>query len=102
LPPTLHEVRQILVDFGYDPVTLLNNMEILKISPEKLDSLVLSHGHYDHFGLVGFLSAAKGKFKPRLPFFIGGEAVFAHASIPMAASTAHSTGKRSLMQICCS
>jgi len=71
------EVRRILVDFGYNPVTLLNNMEILKISPEKLDSLVLSHGHYDHFGgLVGFLSAAKGKLKTRLPFFIGGEDCF--------------------------
>ena len=71
------EVRQILVDFGYNPVTLLNNMEILKISPERLDSLVLSHGHYDHFGgLVGFLSSAKGKLKPQLPFFIGGEDCF--------------------------
>ena len=71
------EVRQILVDFGYNPVTLLNNMDILKISPERLDSLVLSHGHYDHFGgLVGFLSAAKGKLKAQLPFFIGGEDCF--------------------------
>jgi 7,8-dihydropterin-6-yl-methyl-4-(beta-D-ribofuranosyl)aminobenzene 5'-phosphate synthase len=42
------EVRNILVDFGYNPVTLLNNMEILKIAPEKFDALVLSHGHYDH------------------------------------------------------
>ena len=71
------EMRQILVDFGYNPVTLLNNMEILKISPEKLDALVLSHGHYDHFGgMVGFLSAAKGKLKGRLPLFVGGEDCF--------------------------
>jgi hypothetical protein len=39
------EVRNFLVDFGYNPVTLLNNMEILKIAPEKFDALVLSHGH---------------------------------------------------------
>ncbi len=71
------EVRSILVDFGYNPVTLLNNMEILKIAPEKLDALVLSHGHYDHFGgLVGFLAATKGKLKSKLPFFIGGEDCF--------------------------
>jgi 7,8-dihydropterin-6-yl-methyl-4-(beta-D-ribofuranosyl)aminobenzene 5'-phosphate synthase len=71
------EVRSILLDFGYNPVTLLNNMEILKIAPEKLDALVLSHGHYDHFGgLVGFLAATKGKLKSRLPFFIGGEDCF--------------------------
>src|SRR6516165_10733170 len=33
-----NEVRNILVDFGYNPVTLLTNMEILKISPEKFDA----------------------------------------------------------------
>ena len=71
------EARHILVDFGYNPVTLLNNMDILKIAPEKLDALVLSHGHYDHFGgMVGFLSATKGKLKDRLPFFVGGEDCF--------------------------
>ena len=72
-----NEVRNILVDFGYNPVTLLNNMGILKIAPEKLDALVLSHGHYDYFGgLVGFLSANKGKLKSNLPFFVGGEDCF--------------------------
>ena len=97
------EVRQILVDFGYNPVTLLNNMDILKISPERLDSLVLSHGHYDHFGgLVGFLSAAKGKLKAQLPFFIGGEDCFCTRSIQMAASTARSIGRRSSTPISCS
>jgi 7,8-dihydropterin-6-yl-methyl-4-(beta-D-ribofuranosyl)aminobenzene 5'-phosphate synthase len=71
------EVRQILVDFGYNPVTLLNNMEILKLSPEKFDALVLSHGHYDHFGgMVGFLTTGKGKLKNELPLYVGGEDCF--------------------------
>jgi 7,8-dihydropterin-6-yl-methyl-4-(beta-D-ribofuranosyl)aminobenzene 5'-phosphate synthase len=71
------EVRNILIDFGYQPTTLLNNMSVLNIDPAQLDALVLSHGHYDHFGgLVGFLSANRGKLKKDLPFFIGGEDCF--------------------------
>jgi 7,8-dihydropterin-6-yl-methyl-4-(beta-D-ribofuranosyl)aminobenzene 5'-phosphate synthase len=71
------EERNLLVDFGYTSETLLNNMAILKIDPSRLDALVLSHGHYDHFGgLVGFLTANKGKLKGNMPFFVGGEDCF--------------------------
>ena len=71
------ETRNILVDFGYTAETLLNNMEILKLDPSVLDALVLSHGHYDHFGgLIGFLAAAKGRLKNNIPFFVGGEDCF--------------------------
>ena len=52
------EVRHVLVDFGYTPEVLLNNMGVLKLDPALFDALVLSHGHYDHFGgMVGFLKA---------------------------------------------
>jgi 7,8-dihydropterin-6-yl-methyl-4-(beta-D-ribofuranosyl)aminobenzene 5'-phosphate synthase len=72
-----NETRNILVDFGYTPETLLNNMSILKIDPAGFDALVLSHGHYDHFGgMVGFLVANKGKLRAKLPFFVGGEDCF--------------------------
>jgi 7,8-dihydropterin-6-yl-methyl-4-(beta-D-ribofuranosyl)aminobenzene 5'-phosphate synthase len=72
-----NDVRNVLVDFGYQSETLLNNMSVLKIDPANFDALVLSHGHYDHFGgLVGFLSANKGKLKNGLPFFVGGEDCF--------------------------
>ncbi|MGA7324751.1 MAG: MBL fold metallo-hydrolase [Rhodomicrobium sp.] len=71
------ETRNILIDFGYTPGTLLNNLSILKIEPGNFDALVLSHGHFDHFGgLAGFLDANKGKLKKRLPFFVGGEDCF--------------------------
>ena len=71
------ETRRVMVDFGYSPEVLLTNLGLLKIDPSQIDALVLSHGHFDHFGgLMGFLAAAKGKLKPDLPFFVGGEDCF--------------------------
>ena len=71
------ETRHLLIDFGYTPEVLLNNMEILKVDPALFDAMVLSHGHYDHFGgMVGFLNATKGALKQRLPFYVGGEDCF--------------------------
>ncbi len=71
------EERNVLVDFGYTAEVLLNNLAILKIDPAVIDALVLSHGHYDHFGgMVGFLAANRGRLKRKLPFFVGGEDTF--------------------------
>jgi 7,8-dihydropterin-6-yl-methyl-4-(beta-D-ribofuranosyl)aminobenzene 5'-phosphate synthase len=78
------EIRNILIDFGYTPETLLNNMGILKIDPTRIDAMVLSHGHYDHFGgMVGFLAVNKGKLKNKLPLFVGGEDCFCTREIPL-------------------
>jgi 7,8-dihydropterin-6-yl-methyl-4-(beta-D-ribofuranosyl)aminobenzene 5'-phosphate synthase len=71
------ETRNLLMDFGFTPQALNNNASLLAVDPSKLDALVLSHGHYDHFGgLVGFLQENKGKLKAKLPFYIGGEECF--------------------------
>ena len=71
------ETRHVLVDFGYTPEVLNNNLSILKIDPSLFDAMVLSHGHYDHFGgMTGFLNATKGKLKGKLPFYVGGEDAF--------------------------
>lgn len=71
------ETRQVLVDFGFSGGTLNNNLGLIGIDPAKLDALLLTHGHYDHFGgMVGFLAAHKEKLKRGLPFYLGGEECF--------------------------
>ena len=71
------QTRSALVDFGFTPEALINNTELLGIDPSVLDALVLSHGHYDHFGgLVGFLQKHKSRLKPKLPLYVGGEDCF--------------------------
>ncbi|MEK0083929.1 MBL fold metallo-hydrolase [Benzoatithermus flavus] len=71
------EVRRVLVDYGFTPQALINNVELLDIAPEALDALVLSHGHYDHFGgLAGFLRQNGGRLRAKLPFYVGGEECF--------------------------
>jgi len=67
--------RKILIDFGYTSATLLNNMMLLGIAPQTIDAMVLSHGHYDHFGaLDGFLAGRK--VRRGTPLFVGGEEAF--------------------------
>jgi 7,8-dihydropterin-6-yl-methyl-4-(beta-D-ribofuranosyl)aminobenzene 5'-phosphate synthase len=71
------ETRNILMDFGFTPDALVNNSNLVGIDPAELDALVLSHGHYDHFGgLAGFLQQSKGKLKAKLPIYVGGEEAF--------------------------
>jgi 7,8-dihydropterin-6-yl-methyl-4-(beta-D-ribofuranosyl)aminobenzene 5'-phosphate synthase len=71
------ETRRVLIDFGFTPDALLNNSDLLGIDPAELDALVLSHGHYDHFGgLSGFLQHHNGKLKAKLPIYVGGEEAF--------------------------
>ena len=71
------ETRNLLMDFGFTPEALNNNASLLAVGPRELDTLVLSHGHYDHFGgLVGFLQQNKGILKAGLPFYVGGEECF--------------------------
>src|SRR5262249_22259445 len=71
------EARNVLVDFGFTSQALVTNTGLLGIEPGTLDALVLSHGHYDHFGgLAGFLRHNQGKLKAKLPMYVGGEDCF--------------------------
>ena len=79
--------RAVLVDFGYTPETLINNMAILQIRPEMLDAMLLTHGHFDHFGgMAGFLGASKGRFKPSIALYLGGEEAFCTREIVVPAT----------------
>ncbi|MEO8017406.1 MAG: MBL fold metallo-hydrolase [Pseudomonadota bacterium] len=67
--------RSVMVDFGYSPEVLANNLSILGIDTNQLNAAVLSHGHLDHYG--GF-AAVFGSNVPakHLPLIVGGEETF--------------------------
>jgi 7,8-dihydropterin-6-yl-methyl-4-(beta-D-ribofuranosyl)aminobenzene 5'-phosphate synthase len=69
-----NDTRHIMLDFGYTPNALLNNMEILGIDGAKMQALVMSHGHFDHFGgLLGYLEKFRAQLPNDLALYAGGE-----------------------------
>ena len=45
-----NESRALMLDYGYTPDVLINNMGIMGVDVKKIDALIISHGHFDHFG----------------------------------------------------
>jgi 7,8-dihydropterin-6-yl-methyl-4-(beta-D-ribofuranosyl)aminobenzene 5'-phosphate synthase len=71
------ETRRSLLDFAYTPDVLNNNIELLGIDLPAVDSLILSHGHLDHWGgLPGFLEKHRASMRSDLPLYLGGEDAF--------------------------
>ncbi len=70
-----NETKRVLVDFGYTPETLMNNFAIMHIDPGSIDAMVLSHGHFDHFGGMQGLLATK-RLRQGIPLIVGGEEIF--------------------------
>lgn len=73
------DAKTIMLDFGYSPDALMNNIEILKVDPAKIDAMIVSHGHYDHFGgLIGFLAKYRSVLPADVKLYAGGEDNFCH------------------------
>ena len=73
------ERREILLDFSATQGTLLNNYGLLKVDPARADALIVSHGHFDHYGALPDLArVTQGKLKPGITLYAGGEDTFCH------------------------
>ena len=65
------EEHSVLMDTGVTPITLPYNAKILNKDINDVEALILSHGHFDHFGgLMGFLKGAK----KTIPLFLHNDA----------------------------
>jgi 7,8-dihydropterin-6-yl-methyl-4-(beta-D-ribofuranosyl)aminobenzene 5'-phosphate synthase len=75
--------RTLLLDYGYTPAVLANNLELLGLDPARINALVISHGHYDHFGgLMGWLDRFRGVLPADVKLYAGGEDNFCRRVTP--------------------
>ncbi len=73
------ETRNLLLDFGFTPEAYLGNLALLRIDPARIDALVVSHGHLDHFGgLAALLKRDRPRMKNDLALYAGGEDTFCY------------------------
>src|ERR1700754_2771107 len=73
-PQRGEEKRTFLLDFGWTPETINGNMDLLQVDPKKIDALIMSHGHFDHWGgMLGFLERHRKDMAPEMTLYAGGE-----------------------------
>jgi 7,8-dihydropterin-6-yl-methyl-4-(beta-D-ribofuranosyl)aminobenzene 5'-phosphate synthase len=71
------ERHQYLLDFGFTPEILNRNFDLLGIAAEKLDGLILSHSHRDHYGgLVGFVAHHRDRLRDDVKLYTGGDLTY--------------------------
>ena len=69
-----NETLDLMLDFGYTIEALANNMAIMGVDAAKVQTLIVSHGHFDHFGgLIPFLQQNRSKLPASLTLYTGGE-----------------------------
>ena len=102
---------EFLLDFGFTPEILNRNFDLLDIDPGKLNGLILSHGHRDHFGgLDGFVGQHRTRMRDDIALYVGGETVFREKwigekgkdPIPWGAIDRSSLTAQNVEQVCCS
>jgi 7,8-dihydropterin-6-yl-methyl-4-(beta-D-ribofuranosyl)aminobenzene 5'-phosphate synthase len=82
------ESKRYLLDYGFTSDVYLNNLELMKIDPSTVDAMILSHGHFDHWGgLMGFLEARRSVMRKDLKLYTGGEDDYCHRLLLSAGGT---------------
>ncbi len=85
---------QYLLDFGYTPEVLIRNFDLLDLDSARINGLILSHGHRDHYGgLEGFVAHHRGQMQSDVKLFAGGESAFAEKWIKQRNADPVSWGK---------
>jgi 7,8-dihydropterin-6-yl-methyl-4-(beta-D-ribofuranosyl)aminobenzene 5'-phosphate synthase len=77
------ETRTMMLDYAYTPEALLSNFDYLGLDAKKIDALIVSHGHFDHYGgLMGFLDKYRDSLPRDITLYAGGEDNFCHRVLP--------------------
>ncbi len=72
------KTARCMLDYGLDPIGVMNNIALLGLDLGQANAFSLSHGHFDHWmASVGILKQNQPKIAKGTPFYVGEEA-FAH------------------------
>jgi 7,8-dihydropterin-6-yl-methyl-4-(beta-D-ribofuranosyl)aminobenzene 5'-phosphate synthase len=81
-----NDTRDLMLDYGYTPEALMNNMEIMGVDPAKMQAFIVSHGHFDHMGgMVALLQKYRARLPAELTLYAGGEDNFCNRKTPRGA-----------------
>jgi len=97
-----HDKLNLLMDTGPSPDVFSHNLDVLKLDIGKVETIVLSHGHYDHTG--GLIAALKRIGKKNVPIIAHPESFnlkfafrFRYIGIPFKPSEIEEAGGRLIL-----